>query len=219
MNISIDVPEIPDYPKGFPNYWLRSFLIGPISTNLLVNALAGTYVRLVEAALVEYRLGASNLQESWNTGGLNAIQRCVAHFESCLLDMHRAVNFYRRLRRHRGRDPLTLALNAEKPRFAREIEARKLRHMRDEIHHLDEILVNGKLKPGQPIALRPDGLERVHPTELNQTIKSIDRLIIGRRVLLFADLAALLREMGHYAEKISDFGTANATTQVPGGVT
>ena len=63
MYVSIEVPDIVEYPKGFPNFWIKSILIQSVSTNVQVNALAKTYVRLVEAALVEYRLGATKLRE------------------------------------------------------------------------------------------------------------------------------------------------------------
>jgi len=218
MHISIEVPEISEYSQGFPRHWLRGFFIRSVSSNYQVNALASAYVRLVEAGLVEYRLGGSKLREFWGTHdsiNLGAMHRSIAHFESCLLDMHRAVNFYRRLRRHRAKDPLSLALNAERCRFATDPVATQLRLMRDEIHHLDEVLMDGKLKEGHPLALRPDGPERPHPSESNQTIKSIDRLAIGRRELLFADLAAWLREMGRYAQKIADFTPDIATSQKP----
>jgi hypothetical protein len=209
MYVSIDAPEIAEHPQGFPQYWLKSFFIQRVSTNYQIQALASTYVRLVEAALVEYRLGAEKLREFWGTHShfnLGAAHRSVAHFESCLSDMYRATNCYRRLRRHKDQDPLCLALNEEKPSFATNAVARLFFDMRHEIHHLEELVVDGRLEEGQPFALKPDGLETPHPTEANQTIKTVDRLIIGEREVKFAELAAWLREMGRFAEKIAEFG-------------
>ncbi|HPF59719.1 MAG TPA: hypothetical protein P5149_03745 [Candidatus Competibacteraceae bacterium] len=209
MYISIEVPEICEYPQGFPKYWLKSMFIGTVSQNYQVNALVGTYIRLVEAALVEYQLGTSMLQKFWGTHtsiNLRAMYRSISHFESCLLDMHRAINCYRRLRRHKDQHPLCLALNIEKPSFAADPVADQLRLIRNEIYHLDEAVIDGRVQEGQPFALKPDGPETPHPIELNQTIKSIDRLIIGQRELLFSSLAEWLTEMGRYAEKIADFG-------------
>ncbi|HEY8707231.1 MAG TPA: hypothetical protein VIM34_04460 [Burkholderiaceae bacterium] len=65
--IHIDVPDIDEYPKGFPQYWVKRAFINSISTNYQINALATTYVRLVEAALTAYRLGQAMLEEFWNT--------------------------------------------------------------------------------------------------------------------------------------------------------
>jgi hypothetical protein len=208
MYIEFAVPDMPDFPDGFPSYWLKAILVGAVSQNFEVNALASTYVRLVEAALVEYRLGASKLREFWNTHtsfNHSAISRSISHFESCLSDMYRAINCYRRLRRHKDQDPLCLMLNKERPSFATDPVADQLRRMRHEIHHLEEIVMNGQLQQGQPITLMPDGPEEPHPTEPKQTIKTIDRLVIGQRELLFTSLAGWLTEMGRFAFKIAEF--------------
>ena len=119
--MSIELPEISDYPNGFPNFWINLIFIGSISTNTKVNALAYSYIRLVEAALIEYRLGSSKLNEFYNTHGsfnLGAMHRSIAHFESCLSNMHRAINFYRRLRRNEEQEPLPLMLNNKRATFA-----------------------------------------------------------------------------------------------------
>ena len=95
MYIHIDVPNIDEHPKGFPQYWLKRVFINSISTNYQVNALATTYVRLVEAALTEYRLGQVVPKEFWNTHtslNLGAMHRSISHFENCLFDMNRTIN-------------------------------------------------------------------------------------------------------------------------------
>ena len=209
MYISIEVPEIAEYPQGFPQYWLNVLFIQTVSSNYQINALASTYVRLVEAALVEYRLGTEKLREFWGTHtsvNLGAAHRAVSHFESCLSDMYRATNCYRRLSRHRNQDPLSVSLNEEKPKFATDAVADRFRLMRHEIHHLEELVIDGRLQEGQPFALKPDGPEMPHPTEESQTIKSVDRLVIGEREITFAELAELLREMGRFAERIAAYG-------------
>lgn len=207
MHMSIEVPELTEYPKGFPSFWVKTLFIGSVSQDFQVNALASTYVRLVEAAFVEYRLGHSKLKEFWDTHdaiNLAAMHRCIAHFESCLSDMLRAINCYGRLRRNKNQDPLALALNVKHAAFSAAGVADQIRHMRNAIHHLDQDLMKGRLQEGQGVALRPDGPERPHPTEPHQTIKTIDRLTIAGRELLFSDLASCLREMGNIAERIAN---------------
>lgn len=209
MHILFDVPEVAEHPNGFPGYWLQILFISTPSQNFQINALTTTYVRLVEAALVEYRLGEAKLKEYWNTHSsinLAAINRSVSHFESCLSDMHRAVNCFRRLRRHKDLpDGLRTVLSAEKPRFVADRVSDQLRDFRNEMHHLDELVIDGRLQQGKPIALRPDGPEVPHPTETNQTNKTIDRLVIAQRELRFADLASWLTEMARFAEKIAAY--------------
>ncbi len=65
--------------------------------------------------------------------------------------------------------------------------------------------MDGRIQQGQPIAVKPDGPEVPHPTEKNQTVKSIDRLVIGQLEVKFSDIAIWLKEMGLFAEKISTY--------------
>jgi hypothetical protein len=87
--------------------------------------------------------------------------------------------------------------------------------MRHEIHHLEEMVMDGRLQEGQSFALRPDGLESAHPTEVNQTIKTVDRLIIGTREISFVELATWLKEMARVAERIADFGSSRSIPSPP----
>lgn len=207
MYVEIDLPEVP-VPTAIANYWLNYLFRASPSGNYQINALASTYMRLVEAAIVEYRMGSAALREVWNNHtslGLGAIHRSIAHFESCLSDMHRATNAYRRLRQHKGMDPLSLFLASEKPTFATDSIAQQLRRVRDGIHHLEEMVVKGHIAEGQPIALKPDGPEAPHPTEPGQMVKTFDRLVIGDRQVTFQSVATWLGEMSAIAAKLSQF--------------
>lgn len=42
MYVDIQVPEIKDYPKGFPQHWLKVLFVGSVSFNFRINALATT---------------------------------------------------------------------------------------------------------------------------------------------------------------------------------
>lgn len=175
-------------------------------------------MRLVEAALTEYSLGAVKLREFWNTHSslnLGAMHRSMPHFESCLSNMYRATNCYRKLRRNRDQDPLSVSLNTDKPGFATDAITDRFRLMRNEIHHLEELVMDGRLQEGQPFALKPDGPETPHPTEANQTIKTIDRLVIGAREVHFAELAVWLKEMARVAVKIAEFGPSSSQPNLP----
>ena len=208
MYIEFDIPEIAEYPSGFPSYWLKSLFIQSPSNRYQINALTSTFVRLVEAALIEYHAGATKLREFWSTHqslNLGAMHRSVSHFETCLSNMYRATNCFRRLRRDRQQDPLSQALNIEKVYFASDAVADKFRTIRNEIHHLEEMVMDGRIIDGQPFALKPDGPEVPHPAEFNQTIKTIDRLVIGTREIKFRELTTLLEEMAGVAVRIAEF--------------
>ena len=75
MYVEFDVPDINEYPKGFPEYWLKSLFIQSPSERYQINALASTYMRLVEAALVEYCSGL--IKPDTNLGGKIATRRGV----------------------------------------------------------------------------------------------------------------------------------------------
>jgi hypothetical protein len=168
--------------------------------------------------LTEYNLGTVKLREFWNTHtsfNLGAMHRSMSHFESCLSNMYRATNCYRKLRRNRDQDPLSVALNIDKPSFATDTIADRFRLMRHEIHHLEELVMDGRLQEGQPFALKPDGPETPHPTEAHQTIKTVDRLVIGAREVHFVELATWLREMARVAEKIAEFVPSSSQPNPP----
>ncbi len=183
-----------------------------MTSSYQVNALASTYVRLVEAALVEYRMGQPRLQEFWDTHDsvkLSAMHRAISpHFETCLTDMHRAIACFIRLRRHKELpDSLKAILSADKPGFIADRVSDRLREVRNATHHLEERVIKGEIEGGEAFVLSADGPETPHASEPNQTVKTIDRLKIGSSELLFSELASWLVEMGRFAEKIGTYET------------
>jgi hypothetical protein len=207
MYISFDIPEVNRHSKDFAGFWLKAMFISPVSPNLQVRALCTTYMRLVEAALLEYAMGHEALLQFWNTHtsiALGAMHQSISHFEHCLSDTHRARKIFSRLRRHREAGDLGRLLNNPHPNFTRSEFGNKLRDIRNEIHHTEEVLMDGRLGEGDPLMLRANGPEMPHPTEANQTNKLIDRLVVGSRELLFSELSEALNEMGQYCEKISN---------------
>lgn len=208
MYVEFDIPEITEYKAGFPEYWLKSLFIRSPSDRYQINALTSTYIRLVEAALIEYQSGSLRLSEYWSTHSsinLGAMHRSMSHFEACISNMHRAINCFRRLRRDRSQDPLSLHLSSDRAGFAAEMVAERLRKMRNEVHHLEEMVLDGRIANGKPFALGPNGPEVPHPTEANQIIKTIDRIVIGNNEIKFNEIAAWLNEMAAFAAKITDY--------------
>lgn len=171
--------------------------------------MASTYVRLVEAALIEYRLAQSPLKEFWapsETLKLSSMHRSIAHFEACITDMHRAIRCFTWLKNNEA-VPLDLRslLQTEKPTFITDKIAGRLRKMRDAIHHMEENFMKENIPEGASFTLFPEGLETPVESEPGQTLKKIDRLNIGTMEIMFSELAEWLIEMGRYAEKISEY--------------
>ncbi len=215
MIVKFNIPTVSDYAKGFPQYWMKYLFIGAVCENYQVNSLITTYVRLVEAALVEYRFGQQELKQYWTTHSsidLGALNKSISHFENCLSTMHRAIKCFTRLRGHKHLpDDLRMLLKEERARFPASYVSDQLRNIRHQIHHTEEHLMNGRIQRGQPIAVMPDGPELPHPTDASQTIKTIDRLSVGQIEIKFSDLAMWLREMGKFADKISKHDSTKET--------
>lgn len=208
MYVEIALPPAPTVLTSAPHYWTHYFFSGSPSELYEVNSLASTYMRLVETAVAEYELASTALREFWanhNSLGLPMMHRSISHFETCVSDVHRAIDAYRRLRNHKVRDPLSLYLAGYKPVFVSDSVANRFRAVRDAIHHLPEKIGNGELTEGQFIALKPDGPEVVHPTEPGQTIKTFDRLVIGPHELTFDETARTLQELAVATEYIAKF--------------
>ena len=151
---------------------------------------------------------------------LSLISTVIAHFENCVSDMHRAIWAYRLLKNHAARDPLSIYLADERPSFISDKTASPIRKIRDAVHHLEVKVVKGEVSEGQPIALKPDGTEIPHPTEPGQTVKTIDRLVIGPYELAFSDIASCLNEMSEVAAKIAQYDSRAADAEwrpKPGG--
>lgn len=209
------MPVAQAIPDTFTQYWLRSIFIRSASTRFEINALTSTYVRLVSAALVEYEEGSKRLREFWSTHtsvNLSAMNRSTSYFESCIFNVNRAINCFRRLRGDRLHDPIALALRQQKFLFSQDEIADRIREMRNEIHHLEDSVLDGLITQGQDFALKADGPEVPHPTESNQTVKTIDRLVIGNHEILFSELVQWLEEMTVAVSMITEVLPNSSTT-------
>ncbi|TAM47370.1 MAG: hypothetical protein EPN61_04655 [Burkholderiaceae bacterium] len=198
MYIDFNMPPAPEIAEIVSAYWSRYFFVGSPSGNYQINTLANTFVRVTEAAIVEYEFGTTAVREFWSESRalhLSSMHRAISHFETSLADVHRSIEVFRRLRNHKERDRLAIYLAAYKPGFVSDAVATSFREIRNTIHHLGEKVLNGQISEGQPIALKPDGSEIPHPTEAGQTIKIIDRLVIGPHEITFVDLVATFGEL------------------------
>lgn len=207
MQIEFNIPDLGDAAKGVPQYWAKSLFIQTASDRYQINALTSTYIRLVEAAIIEYQFGAVKLKEFWDTHSsmnLSAMHRSISHFEACISNIYRATNCFRRLRRDREHDPIAKVLGEHRPAFAKDAFYDKFRLIRNDIHHLEEMVLEGRIAEGQSFALKPDGVEVDHPTNSGQTIKTINKLVIGGREVLFTELHQCLIEMMKFAEIIAE---------------
>ena len=206
MYVVLELPDIKVNYQVFGGFWLKSMFGGGLSDDYQVRILASTFVRLVESAIREYQMGVAGTKEYWGTHdkiALGAIQQATSHFESCISDMHRAVKCFTRLRRHPNLGVLS-TINNRRPNFVSASVHDQLRNARNEIHHMEELVMKGDIVQGRSTAIRADGPEVVHPSETGQTIKTIDRLAVGKCEILLRDLADWLLEMAQFCELMSN---------------
>jgi hypothetical protein len=208
MIFELNLPELSEYPDGFPDYWLNILFRNNQSTvSYKGRAAITTYVRLVEAAMTEYREARSLIHKAWNGDGMGLRDniRACAYFEACLLNMHRAARFMISIRSSRDVPRALKDLFPGKPLFTRPHIADRIRDVRDEIHHLDEHVLKGTIPENSTFALLASGPETPVPHEPGQTLKTIDRLQIGSYEIPFSDLCKWLLEMARCAEQISEY--------------
>jgi hypothetical protein len=94
MYVKIDIPELTEYPRGFPDHWLNIIYTSNRPDTYQIHAITTTYVRLVEAAMAEYRRARPLVCTFWNDNDslrLGAYHSATAYFEACITNMHRAV--------------------------------------------------------------------------------------------------------------------------------
>lgn len=210
MRVQLELPDLPEFPHGFPRHWMNVIFTGNRPDTYQIYAITTTYVRLVEAAFAEYRQGRSLVHATWNrrdpsTIPIGAHNLACASFKSCLTNMHRAVRCMLKIR---GRPDVPQALKdllPVRPRFVEARVADRIRDVRDAIQHLEGQVLDGTIPEKTPFMLGAVGPETSIPEEPGQTLKTIDRLQIGKFEITFLELCTWLKEMGQCAEQISNF--------------
>jgi hypothetical protein len=210
MIVEIAIPELTQYPNGFPSHWMNIIFLGNRPDDYKSHAIITTYVRLVEGAYVHYRNARQLVQAVWNNHGAIAIgshNLSSIYFEDCINSMHRAVLCMKGIRHNREVPEGLRSMFPDTPHFTKDAIANRIRGIRDVIQHMDARVLKGQIPEGTTFMLTATGPETPVPesNQPNQTLKRIDRLAIGDAEVLFTELVAWLREMGKCAESISKY--------------
>ena len=100
LRVTFAIPDLTGLNDQFSHFWLNHIFVGALTDNYAVAGMAFTYVRMVEAAIVEYGMASERIRKSYGTRdgiAIGAINRAISHLESCIGDMHRARNAFGRL--------------------------------------------------------------------------------------------------------------------------
>jgi hypothetical protein len=209
MIIATAQPPVPDFRAAFSHYWNKAIFAGPPSDDHATRAYVTTYMRLVESCLSEYRAADLKLQDFWvesSSFKLSLAHTAISHFETCITNAQRAIRCFNKFRASQYlHATVQIELKGHAHTFHTDKVAKRLRDIRDTIHHFDRAIEKREVAYGEPFTLQPTGPDVPVEGEPGQTIKTIDRLQIGPHELLLADLAKWLTEMGECAEIISRF--------------
>jgi hypothetical protein len=210
MRVQLELPELTEFPNGFPAHWLNIIFTKNRPDTYQIHAITTTYVRLVEAAMEDYRQARLRVHAVWihrdpSSIPIGANNMASAYFEACLTNMHRAVRCMIKIRSRHDVPKDLKSLIPKKPLFTKGQVADRIRDVRDAVQHLEEKVLDGTMPEKTPFMIQAVGTETPVPEEPGQTLKTIDRLQIGNHKIKFSELCAWLMEMGECADKISKY--------------
>lgn len=227
MIIKLDLP-MPKESDAVNSYWLRQMFTEFPTDSWQVNVLASTFVSLAQNAALEYRQACQYAKTVYVDRGtgiqLGALHMMARRFENVISNMHRAMAAFKQLRGHE-QAPREFAkyLKANRPAFSSEKvdgkdgPAKRVREMRNAIHHTDEQVGKGQIQPGEPVHIALAGMTYPAPDNVqpNQTLKIYDRLALGPHEIRLEDLCDWLTEMGQQAQYIAAYNATAPVEQPP----
>ena len=172
--------------------------------------LTRNFVRLVDLAIEEYENGRINVGDYWEDDSrlfpVGPTIRASGHFETCIAAAHRAVLHLGAARDYRG--ALPPGLRPLLPARAEVLSGSgddDLRLMRQAVRHAEDRLIGASTPPFQAKEAAILDVTGVARQRGGTDVRMIDRLELGDRRILLADLAAWLRELHGYAQAVAEY--------------
>lgn len=112
-------------------------------------------IRLSDKSISEYAACRERLLLFLRQGHANDLYRAQDHFESCVLALHRAINFLDRLRSlgYRTSDGQPLVARPRDLAVLRDDVRGRVRRLRDLLEHLEDDIVGDRIPPSSPAQL------------------------------------------------------------------
>jgi hypothetical protein len=178
---------IPDLSGFKPNsLQLTLFQItGRVPGDYKVYALVLNFVRLVDLALMDFENCRTSLLRYWrridnSTVPLGFLILGAGHFEACITNLNRAIEFLKAMRGYSGLNPSTHALVRQRYAVLNGHVEKAVADIRNAIQHLYGEVKKGSISEGQPIF--PSSSE-------------VDGMKLGPHKIVFSDLASWLTEL------------------------
>lgn len=196
MPLAGETDRWPPKTNGMPDL---SALDGKLVLNLTLNAMfrgAGpvnrharslwtNYVRLVDQLVWEYNAARVALQEYIDTPNttLSPLFRAIAHMETHINTMRRAILFARRMRGHKESPQI------DKLAVLSGDAGDKLVKLRNAVEHLENSILNGELAEGDPTTL----------------LVQSDRVELRGIEISYVDLADWTRQLHSLSDQLVDY--------------
>lgn len=161
---------------------------GPIDRN--ARSLWLNYIRLVDQMIWEYEAARNELQEYVDTTNLSPLFRAIAHMETLVNTMRRAILFARRMRRHKDSPKI------EKLSVLSGSAGDRLVAIRNAIEHLESTILNGEIARGEPTTL----------------LVQSDRIELLEHEIYYVELADWATELHTLAIQLADYRDPARTT-------
>lgn len=197
------VPDLSGLTTGWVGHFTKALMTGTRGS-YQYHALYHNFIRLVEASIQAYSAARLLTFEYWDSHDsvhISAYSSASSYLEICLTNVDRSMRHMDAiLKSPESRDlnqllPANLTFMDVEPR-------KRVRLIRNLIHHLEEKIVQGKLVPAKTFFLPVvNGPEIIRGSD---TFKQLDRIEVGRVELLFVELASWLQEMAHCAKLMAE---------------
>lgn len=186
--------SIPDLSGLKPNslQLTLSQVTGRIPEDYKVYALVLNFVRLVDFASLDFENCRTSLLKYWkrrdnSTVPLGFLILGAGHFEACITNLKRAIEFLKAIRGYSGLKPSTQTLIRQKYNVLNGRVEKAVTDMRNCVQHLYGDVKKGLIADGQPI----------YPSS-----SDLDGMKLGQHKILFSDLAAWLTELHTISENL-----------------
>ena len=155
-------------------------------------ALIVNFIRLVDLSIIEYQSGRELLFKFWSTHdgvAIGAINLASGHFEACISNMKRSVNYLKSIRSYASFSMEIKNLLPHSLRVLKSETEKRISRLRHAIQHLEKQLQSGFITEGQAVYLKPGQ-------------NSLD---LGGTTILYSELASWLTELHECSSKLFEY--------------
>ncbi len=193
MKREFNIPDLSDLKTRSISFLINRIFLRAGPKEYKAYALVVNFIRLVDNAVTEYKLGRKSLLLYGRASlslGMNHYLDAGSHFEISIDKTHRAIKHLQKLKglKDPSLQPFRSLIPKQMPILSTSA-TKQVRDMRDAIQHLYEDIVSGKIIQGQSLMLDPKQ----------------EQLELGQFHILYSDLAMWLRNLHELSSDLAKF--------------